>query len=200
MLNVFANTVATFSRIRNVRLETRILISNRKSHTTMGALIKSFCFTAALSSDFSLQRALTRRTSAFTWKRCHYSLQWHATRKRTRNCTKVVPVQKTGPPVLRNAKTRKSTASGEKKRLHHRRKRNVHAFHRARDRKYFWSYHFTRRTRRIPYLTHNTRRRRRKRNVWFQYRSSEPHIFWHGADWFPTFSWSAYDQLVELTT
>jgi len=48
-----------------------------------------------------------------------------------RNCTKVVSVQKTGPPVLRNEKTRKSTVSGKKKRLHHHWTRNVHFIARA---------------------------------------------------------------------
>lgn len=67
-----------------------------------------------------LQRAPACRTSAFTRKRCHY-LPRHATETVQSNYVKVVPVQKTGPPVLRNEKTRKSTASGKKKPLRHHR-------------------------------------------------------------------------------
>lgn len=142
----------------------------------METLIKPFCFTVALSSNCNVRVAFTR-------KRCHY-LPRHATETVQSNCVKVVPVQKTGPPVLRNEKTRKSTASDKKKRLRHHRPRNVRALiRRARDRKYFWSYHFTRWTWRIPFL-----RTTFVTTTKAEYLISTGRIFWRGADRIPAFS------------
>lgn len=103
--------------IRNVKLETRIL--SLENHTQQWELLLNPFVLRPLSrlifaahADESVGRQLSSEREAIIV--CN-----DTPLKRTCNCTKVVPVQKTGPPALRNAKTRKSTASGKKKRLHH---------------------------------------------------------------------------------
>lgn len=159
----------------------------------MRVLIKPFCFTAALSSDFcSARRRVGRQLSR---ERDAIIVCKGMPLKRTaRNCTKVVSVQKTGPPVLRNEKTAEIDLNGQKETLASSSNAQHACISSCARPEIFWSYHFTRQTHTLCIILSGDD----ESGIFDFNRSCESHIFWRGADWFPAFSRS--DQLVELTT
>jgi len=111
----------------------------------MEILIKPFCFTAALSSDFcSARRRVGRQLSR---ERDAIIVCKGMPLKRTaRNCTKVVSVQKTGPPVLRNEKIAEIDLVGQKETLASSPNAQHACISSCARPEIFWSYHFTRHT------------------------------------------------------